>query len=47
MHGQETNLPLKVQEWAGLDSPNPIDLAAMNDCGSTFEELAALIERDL
>ena len=47
MHGQENTLSFKVQEWAGIDSPNPIDLAAMNDNGSTFEELANIIEEGL
>ena len=46
--GHETTLPLKVQEWAGIPGkPNPLDLAAMNDSGATFEELANIIEEDL
>ena len=47
MRGSHTTLPFKVQEWAGIDSPNPIDLAALNDNGSTFEELANIIEEGL
>ena len=47
MHGRETALPFKVQEWARIASPNPLDLAAMNDSGSTFEELANIIEEGL
>ena len=47
MHGEEATLPFKVQEWAGIDSPSPLDLAALNDNGSTFEELANIIEEGL
>ena len=47
MHEAHTTLPMKVQEWAGLMSPNPLDLAAMNDTGSTFEKLANIIEEGL
>lgn len=47
MHCVDTTLPIQVQRWADLMSPNPLDLAALNDDGSTFEELANIIERDL
>jgi hypothetical protein len=47
MHGEETTLPFNVQEWAGVDDPSPLDLVAMNDNGSTFEELANIIEEGL
>ena len=47
MHRVDTLLPIQVQKWADLMLPNPLDLAAMNDNGSTFEELANIIERDL
>ena len=45
-------LPLSVQQWAGLDVPNPYlacyYLAAWNDdIGASFEELASLIEEHL
>ena len=38
IHGSEYVLPLEVQKWAGVDSPNPLDLAARNDEGSSFQE---------
>lgn len=46
----------KVQTWAGLLDCNPrtsegeyedLELAGLNDQGYTFEQLAAVIERDL
>ena len=46
-------LPVEVKEWAGLESRSPIvkspedelkELAILNDNGSTFEEIAQLIE---
>lgn len=44
----DTVLPLKVQVWAGIPGkPNPLDLAALNDSGATFEELANIIEEGL
>ena len=47
MHGTESSLPFRVQEWARIASPNPLDLVEMNDNGSTFEELANIIEESL
>lgn len=47
MHCADTTLPIQVQKWADLMSPNPIDLIALNDDGSTFEELANIIEEGL
>ena len=47
MHGSEVVLPVKIMVWAGLEDRNPLDLAAMNDNGSTFEELANIIEEGL
>lgn len=47
MYGQDGTLPLQVQEWAGLEYSNPMDLAGRNDSGATFEELAELIEENL
>ena len=47
MHCVDTTLPIQVQKWADLMSPNPLDLAAMNDSGSAFEELANIIEEGL
>lgn len=44
-------LPLPVVEWAGVGSPNPSicgrSLADRNDGGSTFNEIADLIEEHL
>lgn len=46
-------LPPAVREWAGLDQPNPdvqsagTSLAALNDNGRSFRELADIIEKDL
>jgi hypothetical protein len=48
-------LPTPVKQWAGLISDNPLamagpkkiskrTLASLNDCGSTFTEIAAIIE---
>ena len=47
MHGYDTLLPFNVVAWAGVGGPNPLDLAALNDDGSTFEELANIIEEGL
>ena len=50
----DTILTEAVREWAGLDSLNPSftddegfqrTLSGMNDCGSTFEQLADVIEK--
>jgi hypothetical protein len=44
-------LPLSVQQWAGLDAPNPYlaghYVSSWNDEGASFEELADLIEEHL
>lgn len=46
-------LPKPVQEWAELDSENPItgdaghSLAHLNDTGKSFLEIADLIEKNL
>ena len=44
-------LPLFVVEWAGVESYNPeiceISLSELNDTGSTFNEIADLIETHL
>jgi hypothetical protein len=48
MLDNDTTLPFEVQEWADIPGqPAPLDLAALNDSGTTFEELANIIERDL
>ena len=47
IHGSEVVLPVKIMIWAGLEDRNPLDLAAHNDNGSTFEELANIIEEGL
>ena len=48
MLNHETTLPFKVQEWAGIPGkPNPLELAAYNDNGATFAELANMIEEYL
>lgn len=48
MLDNDTTLPFEVQEWAGIPGkPNPLDLAALNDNGATFEELANIIEEEL
>ncbi len=55
---QSTHLPESVVKWAGLDHASPIikfanangnikPLAVLNDEGSTFEEIAQLIEEQL
>jgi hypothetical protein len=47
---ESTVLPRPVMDWAGLDQPNPIiglsgnTLAAANDKGASFDELAKIIE---
>jgi hypothetical protein len=44
-------LPFSVQEWAGLNAPNPYiagqHLTTWNDEGASFEEIADLIEEHL
>jgi hypothetical protein len=46
-------LPLSVMEWAGVESPNPyigsrsLTLGELNDSGSTFNEIADLVEEHL
>lgn len=54
--GEGDVLPYSVQVWAGLDAENPAvrvgsdrwaDLAYLNDGGSSFVELAELIEAQL
>lgn len=49
-------LPADVMRWAGLDGRNPdvrtaedgeLGLASVNDAGSTFDQIAALIEEQL
>jgi hypothetical protein len=48
MLDNDTTLPFEVQKWAGIPGkPNPLDLAALNDNGATFEELANIIEEKL
>jgi hypothetical protein len=56
--GMDDFLPGIVKDWAGLDSPNPTtsvqvedtntnaSLSYLNDNGKTFEEIAAIIERE-
>jgi len=54
----EAALPYAVQQWAGLEDSNPdvyteagrlsmSSLANLNDSGSTFREIADLIEKSL
>lgn len=47
----EASLPLSVIEWAGVEDTNPSipgkSLAELNDNGSTFNEIADLIEEHL
>lgn len=54
--GESSILPLSVVQWAELDSQSPIvkfsedghmDLANINDSGSTFTEIAELIEEQM
>lgn len=49
--GLDAVLPPSVKHWAGLDRHSPrvghISLAARNDGGSTFSEIADLIEEHL
>ena len=44
-------MPLSVVEWAGVEDCNPYicgrSLATLNDMGSTFNEIADLIEEHL
>jgi hypothetical protein len=46
-----TCLPLSVVEWAGVENDNPeiceTSLAELNDAGTTFNEIADLIEEHL
>ena len=44
-------LPRKVMDWAGLENLDPlvngVRVSRLNDAGSTFPELANLIEKEL
>ena len=47
--GRQTHLPSSVKEWAGVEDCNPYicnrySLAQLNDGGSTFKQIADLIE---
>jgi hypothetical protein len=48
-----TGLPLSVMEWVGVEGYNPLvnggpfTLAELNDKGSTFNEIADVIEKQL
>lgn len=53
---ERSYLPPEVMEWAGLNQSNPVirtpdegslSLASRNDGGSTFQEIANLIEKEL
>jgi hypothetical protein len=52
---QGSFLPIAVKHWAGLDKASPLiylddvkmDLAQVNDSGSTFTQIAQLIEEQL
>ena len=49
-NGVKSVLPLMVQEWANMTSPQGVlfnggALTAMNDKGATFEEIAKIIEK--
>ena len=49
---ESCTLPLEVMAWAGLPETNPIipcksDLACINDDGSSFAEIADMIEEQL
>jgi hypothetical protein len=50
-HYQSERLPLFVVEWAGVENDNPeiceTSLSELNDKGSTFNEIADLIEEHL
>lgn len=47
--GATHTLPAAVVEWAGLDERNPmpggISLAALNDRGASFDEIASVIDK--
>jgi hypothetical protein len=49
----EKELPLSVIDWAGVEDANPYiigvgtSLASLNDTGSTFNEIADVIEEHL
>jgi len=45
--GEDKYLPPVVQEWAGFNCQNPIQLGNENDRGKTFEEIANIIEARL
>lgn len=56
IEASEIDLPFSVQQWAQLDSACPVvlddacverGLAAINDTGASFENIAALIEARL
>ena len=51
LDGRSGFLPTEVYRWAGLDGPYPriadTDLSVLNDNGTSFNEIAALIERYL
>ena len=48
MLNRDSVLPPKVQEWAGIPGrPNPLCLTSLNDNGTTFKELANIIEEKL
>jgi hypothetical protein len=50
---KESHLPSSVKKWAGVEDCNPhvndgeSTLARLNDSGSTFEEIAHIIENHL
>ena len=52
---KEESLPISVMEWAGVENDNPYiigdtggtSLSLLNDSGSTFNEIADLIEEHL
>ena len=49
----ESYLPSSVRKWADLEDPNPLvndeesTLVRLNDSGSTFEQIADVIEHQL
>lgn len=52
LHDEYTLLPQQVMDWAELDDPDPVvgraGLTVLNDDqGASFDEIAALIEKNL
>ena len=54
MYGEYGELPKKIQQWAGMSTgygsihtnDTHLNLADLNDCGHSFDEIADIIEEN-